>query len=157
MGCRRGVAGFPTQQNRAYKEAALVGGLFFRDFDFIIGAVGNLKAHHKHLEPVYPFIGGPRRASRAKGARKMEGPLRYPSKRNATALKSALLMPLSLRVGRSLLQAERSGSESRRGSQGYELGGTAVVAASAAPITTPGLRPEANDHLANIRLAGRFC
>ena len=51
-------------------------------------------------------------------------------------------MPLSLRVGRLLLQAERSGPDPGRAAKD-ELGGTAVVAASAAPITTPGLRPEA--------------
>ena len=35
--------------------------------------------------------------------------------------------------------------------------GTALVAAAAVPINHPGDEPEANDHPANIRLAGRTC
>jgi hypothetical protein len=51
-------------------------------------------------------------------------------------------VPLGLTVGRSLLQAERSGSESRRGCQGSNEW-TDVGCTTPVRIKTPGLSPEA--------------
>jgi hypothetical protein len=65
----------------------------------------------------------PRRASRAMGVGKKERPPSRGSNQGKAASQSASKLPLGLTVGRSLLQAERSGSESRRGCQGYELVG----------------------------------
>lgn len=68
-------------------------------------------------------VGAPGALAEQWGARMKEGPLRtpLPKERNGPAI--GFKLPLSLTVGRSLLQAERSGSESRRGCQGSNLVG----------------------------------
>lgn len=64
---------------------------------------------------------------------------------------------------RAYLPADLWASKPLAGSRQFEsdrflqFSGTALVAAAAAPINHPGDEPEANDHLSNIRLAGRFC
>jgi hypothetical protein len=47
-----------AQSNRPRRhsndEAASVGGLFLFDFDFVAGAVSDLKSHHQHFQPINP-------------------------------------------------------------------------------------------------------
>ena len=41
-----------------------MGGLFLCDLDFSVSAVGNLKSHHQHPEPIDPIINRPTVAGR---------------------------------------------------------------------------------------------
>src|ERR1700675_4059747 len=91
------------------------------------------------------------------GAWKKEGPLRAPleKERNGPAIgfKTA---PSS--NGRT---PALTGREVRvripAGLPRIEFSGTAVVAPATAPLNRPGGGPEANDHPANINLAGLIC
>lgn len=71
------------------------------------------------------------------------GPFRAPREGYGTARQSASGLPLSLTVGRSQLHAERSGSESRRGSQ--ESAGPTVLEAPKAPDRNSGIWPLSRD------------
>ena len=83
------------------------------------------------------------------------GHSRSPAKEKEWPAIGFVLMPLSLTVGRSLLQAGRSGSESRRGSQDQELVGTALFEQRRPRIKTQGFGPQAMTANLNIACPGR--
>ncbi len=83
------------------------------------------------------------------------GRSRSPAKEKERPWNRPYLMPLSLTVGRSLLQAGRSGSESRRGSQDQEIVGAALLEQRAPRIATQGFGPQAMTAKLNIACPGR--
>ncbi len=77
--------------------------------------------------------GAPAMASRrVRGEDKGRAAAQLPTKEKATALQSALILARGLTVGRALLQAARSGSESRRGNHRNQAG-PELTAISPAP------------------------
>ncbi len=97
-------------------------------------------------------VGAPVGASRATAGKDL-GRSRSPAKEKERPAIGFVLMPLSLTVGRSLLQAERSGSKSRRGSQDQELVGATVLEHRSPRIATQGFGPQAMT--ANLNIACR--
>jgi hypothetical protein len=65
-------------------------------------------------------------------------------------------MPLSL-MQDARCYTRRGPGSNPGGAAKDRISGTAVVAAATVPINRPGDEPDANDHLANISLAGLIC
>lgn len=99
-------------------------------------------------------VGAPVGAGRATVGKDL-GHSRSPAKEKEWPAIGFILMPLSLTVGRSLLQAGRSGSESRRGSQDQELVGATVLQHRSPRIKTQGFGPQAMTANLNIACPGR--
>ena len=94
-------------------------------------------------------VGAPGRAGRATVGKDL-GRSRSPAKEKERPVIGFVLMPLGLTVGRSLLQAGRSGSESRRGSQDQELVGATLFQQRGPRIATQGFGPQAMTAKLNI-------
>ena len=94
-------------------------------------------------------VGAPGRAGRATVGKDL-GRSRSPAKEKERPIIGFVLMPRSL-AGRTLaLQAERPGSESRRGSQDQELAGATVLEHRSPRIATQGFGPQAMTAKFNI-------
>ncbi len=99
-------------------------------------------------------VGAPERAGRATVVKDL-GRSRSPAKEEERPAIGFVLMPLSLTVGRLLLQAERSGSESRWGNQDQETVGATLLEQRGPRIATQGFGPQAMIANPNIALMGR--
>jgi hypothetical protein len=98
-------------------------------------------------------VGAPVGAGRAAVGEDL-GRSRSPAKEKERPTIGFVLVPLGLTVGRSLLQAGRSGSESRRGSQDQELVGATLLEQRGPRIATQGFGPQAMTAKLNIAFVG---